>query len=416
MEFPFLYWIAAVVAAIVSVFLLAVRYEKPLNQRSYTSIRRLLALGTFMDAAICLISGICVLRGYNPTLLNHHIVPIVFNMQLSIMAYAMMGLLHLRNIDRFSPWMYYISAVVATAVISVSYLVWGKGEISWAVYADFVANSRFIFWFRTVYVIYILLAFIRTSVHLVRASRLYIRTIKNYFSGEEVVSGRRLAASVYLFIGYFFFSILVFSVPNVYVGLVAELIISCILILFAIMIINLHNIYFSVYPPHNLAQMLLSIEERKNGVVAESKPVEETEMAENAEVVEVKEEVIPKNFVPGGKIEDIIVNWSLRPDKPFVRESLTLLDVAEQTQLSPRLLSEFLNRYYKVNFSTWINTLRVDEVKRLLVEQPKLSLSEISTMVGFSDPASLSKIFKRISNESPSAYKKSILSKCQEMR
>ena len=405
-----MYWIAAVVAAVVGVFLLAVRYEKPLNQKSYTSIRRLLAVGTFMDAAICLISGICALRGYNPTLLNHHFVPILFNVQLSLMAYAMMGLLHLRNIDRFSPWVYNISAVVATIVISVSYLVWGKGEISWAVYADFVENSRFIFWFRTVYVIYIFLAFIRTSVHLVRASRLYIRTIKNYFSEEEVISGRRLAASVYVFVGYFFFSILVFSVPNAYVGLVSEFIISCILILFAIMIINLHNIYFSVYPPHNLAQMLLSIEERKNGVVAEQKPIEAAEIAETLEVVEIKEEVIPKNFVAGGKIEDIIVNWSMRSDKPYVRESLTLLDVAEQTQLSPRLLSEFLNKYYKVNFCTWINTLRVDEVKRLLVEQPKLSLSEISTMVGFADPASLSKIFKKISQESPSAYKRRLLS------
>jgi transcriptional regulator GlxA family with amidase domain len=69
-------------------------------------------------------------------------------------------------------------------------------------------------------------------------------------------------------------------------------------------------------------------------------------------------------------------------------------------------LSEFLNKYYKVNFCTWINTLRVEEVKRLLVERPNLSLADISVMVGFSDPASLSKIFKKISNESPSSYKK----------
>ena len=89
-----------------------------------------------------------------------------------------------------------------------------------------------------------------------------------------------------------------------------------------------------------------------------------------------------------------------------MQESITLLDVAEETKLSPRLLSEFLNKYYKVNFCTWINTLRVEEVKRLLVEQPSLSIADISVMVGFSDPASLSKIFKKISNESPSAYKK----------
>ena len=165
------------------------------------------------------------------------------------------------------------------------------------------------------------------------------------------------------------------------------------------MIINLHNIYFRVYPPHNMAEMLRSIEERKHTVVP---LIPQPETVENT--VEIES---PKNL-PSGSIEEIIVKWSLRSDKPFVHESLTLLDVAEQTQLSPRLLSEFLNKYYKINFCTWINTLRVDEVKRLLSEQPKLSLTEISTMVGFSDPTSLSKIFKKISQESPSAYKKRI--------
>ena len=406
MEFSFLYWIAAMVAIVVGVFLLAVRYEKPLNQKAYTSIRRLLAFGTFLDALICLVSGWCATHGYDTTVLNQHFVPVIFNIQLSIMAYAMMGLLHLRYIDRFSPWLYNISAIIATITISASYLIYSKGEISWNIYTDFIANSRFIFWFRVVYVVYIVLAFFRTSVHLVRASRLYIRTVENYFSEEEVISGRRLAASVYVFIGYFICSIMIFAVPSVYVGLVAEFLISCILIVFVIMIINLHNIYFSVYPPHNLAQMLLSIEERKSGVVAKQRVVAVEEMEPESGQ---KEEIVT-TFASNGKIEDLIVEWSLRKDKPFVRESLTLLDVAEQTQISPRLLSEFLNKHYKVNFCTWINTLRVDEVKRLLVEQPKLSLAEISTMVGFADPASLSRIFKKISQESPSVYKRRVLS------
>ena len=162
---------------------------------------------------------------------------------------------------------------------------------------------------------------------------------------------------------------------------------------FVIMIINLHNVYFRVYPPHNLAEMLKSLEERKSGALAESK----------TEVAQAKEEAQPA-LVRG--IEESIVEWSKREDKPFVRESLTLLDVAEETKLSPRLLSEFLNKHYKVNFCTWINRLRIEEVKRLFVEQPNLSIAEISVMVGFSDPASLSKIFRKISNESPSSYKK----------
>ena len=382
------------VAIVVGVFLLAIKYEKPLDQSSYRAIRRLLAFGTFLDAAICLVAGYCAQRGWNTLVLDQHFVPIIFNVQLSVMAYAMMGLLHLRHIDRFTPWMYNISAAIAATTVIVSYAIWCDGEFSWAKYEAFTQNSQFIIWFRRLYVVYLVLALVRTCVHLVRASHRYVRVVENYFSEEEVVSGRRLSASVYVFVGYFVCSALVFLVPNIYADQIFDLAISCCLIVFAIMIINLHNIYFRVYPPHNMAEMLQSLEDRNSGV------------GEVVAAVESKEE--PRNSSRG--IEDIIVAWSLRKDKPFVRESITLLDVANETKLSPRLLSEFLNKYYKVNFCTWINTLRIDEVKRILVEQPKLSLAEISVMVGFSDPTSLSKIFKKISNESPSAYKKRLAS------
>ncbi|MBO7262973.1 MAG: AraC family transcriptional regulator [Alistipes sp.] len=394
----FLYWVVAISAIVIGIFLLSIKYDGHLDEGSYRSIRLLLALGTFLDATICIVSGHCVVLGYDPLVLDQHFVPLIFNVQLSIMAYAMMGLLHLRHINRYTPWVYNISATIATITIFVSYCIWSGGVFKWDVYLDFIANCQFIRWFRVVYIAYLLLALVRTCVNLIRASHRYINIVENYFSEEEVVSGRRLSGSVYLFVIYFVLTALVFLIPNTFVSQIFEFGIAVCLMLFAIMIINLHNTYFNIYPPHNLAEMLQSLEERKNGVVAEEK---------TQPVVEVKEEPAP-NSSRGG-IEDIIVAWSKREDKPFVQESLTLLDVAEETKLSPRLLSEFLNKYYKVNFCTWINTLRIEEVKRLLIEQPNLSLADISVMVGFSDPASLSKIFKKISNESPSAYKKRLL-------
>lgn len=391
----FLYWVVAISAIVVGIFLLSIKYDGHLDEGSYRAIRLLLALGTLFDAIICLVSGYCTLHGLDPVVLNQHFVPIIFNVQLSIMAYAMMGLLHLRHIDRYTPWVYNISAAVATITIFVSYYIWSDGVFTWDCYVSFVQECRFIFWFRTIYVAYLVLALIRSCVHLVRASHRYIHIVENYFSAEEVMSGRRLSGSVYLFVIYFLLSALVFLIPNAVVNQLLEFGINCCLMSFAIMIINLHNTYFKIYPPHNLASMLQSLEDRKNGVVEEPKeePKEES-LIESA-----------RTIMRGG-IEDIIVEWSKREDKPFVQESITLLDVAEDTKLSPRLLSEFLNKYYKVNFCTWINTLRVEEVKRLLVEQPSLSIADISVMVGFSDPASLSKIFKKISNESPSVYKK----------
>ena len=391
----FIYWIVAISAIVISIFLLSIKYDGHLDERSYRTIRYTLALGAFLDATICLTSGYIAVQGHDPMVLNQHFTPIIFNIQLAIMAYAMMGLLHLRHIDRYTPWVYHISAVVAAATIFIGYLIWSDGKFSWDIYTDYIANCQVIAWFRALYVIYLILAVIRTCAHLIRASHRYINIVENYFSEEEVVSGRRLSASVYVFWGYFLLSTLAFLVPNSIANQIIELGITACLMLFAIMIINLHNTYFKIYPPHNLAVMLQSLEDRENGVVAEVK-----------EEPKVESRIESARNIMRGSIEDIIVEWSNREDKPYIKESLTLLDVAEETKLSPRLLSEFLNKYYKVNFCTWINRLRIEEVKRLLLEQPNLSLAEISMIVGFSDPASLSKIFKKISNESPSAYKK----------
>ena len=311
------------------------------------------------------------------------------------MAYALMGLLHLRHINRYTPLVYNISAVIAAVTIFISYYIWSDGVLSWESYVNFTNECRFAICFRAIYVGYLGLALVRTCVNLIRASHRYIHIVENYFSEEEVISGRHLSGSVYVFVTYFTLSVAVIICPNTFANQIMELGITVCLMLFAIMIINLHNTYFKIYPPHNLAMMLQSLEERKNGTTEEVK-----------EEPKVESSIESARKIIRGSIEDIIVEWSQREDKPYVQESLTLLDVAEDTKLSPRLLSEFLNKYYKVNFCTWINTLRIEEVKRLLLEQPNLSLAEISMMVGFSDPASLSKIFKKISNESPSAYKK----------
>lgn len=390
-----LYWIATVSAIVIGIFLLSIKYEGHLDQGSYRSIRLLLAIGTFLDATIYFISGVCTTHGYDAQILNQHIIPVIFNIQISVMAYALMGLLHLRHINRYTPLVYNISAVIAAVTIFISYYIWSDGVLSWESYVNFTNECRFAICFRAIYVGYLELALVRTCVNLIRASHRYIHIVENYFSEEEVISGRHLSGSVYVFVTYFTLSVAVIICPNTFANQIMELGITVCLMLFAIMIINLHNTYFKIYPPHNLAMMLQSLEERKNGTTEEVK-----------EEPKVESSIESARKIIRGSIEDIIVEWSQRDDKPFVQESLTLLDVAEETKLSPRLLSEFLNKYYKVNFCTWINTLRIEEVKRLLLEQPNLSLTEISMMVGFSDPASLSKIFKKISNESPSAYKK----------
>ena len=119
-----LYWIVAITAIVTGIYLLAIKYDGHLDLRSYRVIRHLLAAGAFLDGAICLAALFCINHGYATAILDQHLIPVFFNVQLSIMAYAMMRLLHTDHIDKYTPLVYNISAGIAAITISISYCVW----------------------------------------------------------------------------------------------------------------------------------------------------------------------------------------------------------------------------------------------------------------------------------------------------
>ena len=59
-----------------------------------------------------------------------------------------------------------------------------------------------------------------------------------------------------------------------------------------------------------------------------------------------------------------------------------------------------------MNFQSWLNTLRVNEGKSLLLSEPRLSIEEIGTMVGFTQNYNFSKWFKLVTGITPFQYRK----------
>ncbi len=104
-------------------------------------------------------------------------------------------------------------------------------------------------------------------------------------------------------------------------------------------------------------------------------------------------------------IDNIVTEWTQRADKPYLKESITIMQVAEQMGLNTRLLSNYLNSVKGRNFNAWINYLKVEETKRMLLADRSMQLSEIAYKMGFSDLASMSKIFKSIEGMPPSVYR-----------
>lgn len=93
--------------------------------------------------------------------------------------------------------------------------------------------------------------------------------------------------------------------------------------------------------------------------------------------------------------------------KEYYRESgVTIEDIANKLSIGRTSLSNLINREEGVNFNTWINRLRIEDAKQLLIENSDYSIASISEMVGYTEQANFSRQFKLITGESPLVWRK----------
>jgi AraC-like DNA-binding protein len=86
---------------------------------------------------------------------------------------------------------------------------------------------------------------------------------------------------------------------------------------------------------------------------------------------------------------------------------LTLSQLAERVAIPSHHLSQLLNERLGLSFFDYVNRLRVEEVKRLLLDPKKdgQSILDLAFEAGFSSKSSFNSIFKRSTGYSPSAYR-----------
>jgi AraC-like DNA-binding protein len=87
-------------------------------------------------------------------------------------------------------------------------------------------------------------------------------------------------------------------------------------------------------------------------------------------------------------------------------ESLSLAGLAELLDLKPYQLTEYLNVYKNANFSQFVNTYRVQEAARILLDDQKASVLRTAYSVGFNSKATFNLAFRKILGTSPSEYRK----------
>ncbi len=101
---------------------------------------------------------------------------------------------------------------------------------------------------------------------------------------------------------------------------------------------------------------------------------------------------------------------TMRKAKPYRNPDLKIADLATMTGVTSHALSYFFNQYLKKNYYDYINEYRVEEFKRLIVDEQyaKYTLEALAEVCGFSSRASFFRYFKKVAGITPSEYIKQL--------
>lgn len=99
-------------------------------------------------------------------------------------------------------------------------------------------------------------------------------------------------------------------------------------------------------------------------------------------------------------------------EKAYLNPELNLSDLAKLANMSRSQLSEVINTGFNKNFNDFVNTYRVEAFKAMLKENKheQLSLLGIAQNCGFNSKATFNRVFKKLTNHSPTEYLNQMIS------
>jgi len=144
---------------------------------------------------------------------------------------------------------------------------------------------------------------------------------------------------------------------------------------------------------------VFKLDENKMRVVFLNSHRAENEI-ENADIKTIEE------YKPEVETFDHELSALMEDEKPYLEPDLNLLQLAEKVQLSRNQLSYIINQQHQMNFNEFVNSYRVKEVQRLMLDPTNkhLKLMSLAYDAGFNSKASFNRIFKQMTDMTPSQY------------
>jgi two-component system response regulator YesN len=90
--------------------------------------------------------------------------------------------------------------------------------------------------------------------------------------------------------------------------------------------------------------------------------------------------------------------------KKNFRESITLQSLSQEFGLVPNYLSVLFKREIGITPVEYLMEYRINEAKRIMDEQPHMLLKQVASDVGYTDQLYFSRVFKKLTGQSPREY------------
>jgi AraC-like DNA-binding protein len=94
-------------------------------------------------------------------------------------------------------------------------------------------------------------------------------------------------------------------------------------------------------------------------------------------------------------------------EKPFLNAKFNMFDFSRALGINYKYISQVINEEFGKNFIVFINERRVEEAKKLLLDDKNkyLSVEEIAIQAGFQTPSTFYVNFKKYTSTTPSNYR-----------
>lgn len=106
---------------------------------------------------------------------------------------------------------------------------------------------------------------------------------------------------------------------------------------------------------------------------------------------------------------NIYVRKAIHHIHKYYNEDISIDDLCDKLNINKSYFCNLFKKSTTQTFSNFLNYFRVEKSKKLL-EDPTLSLLDVALEVGFTNQNYYTIVFKKITNQTPSAYRKEIVS------